>query len=146
MFMMPCRIVGSLLLASAAVGVLAGCQQLAFLTNTGDPATWQLSDPNAVSSSSEQLHIEVTRLDCSGGETGEVLEPQVTYEAEQIIIRVDVVPISGLQTCPGNNAVPVTVQLTEPIGSRSLIDGGCALEGVGTTAECLDSAVRYEGE
>ncbi|WP_424467028.1 hypothetical protein [Pseudoclavibacter helvolus] len=140
------RVVAAVFVASAALVSMAACQQLSQLTNSGDPATWRLVEPSTVSASSDELHIEVTRLGCSGGETGEVLEPQVTYEAEHIVIRVDVVPVYGLQTCPGNDAVPVVVQLTEPIGSRSLIDGGCALEGVGTTVECVDSALRFEGE
>lgn len=140
------RSVLPVLLAVAAALSLSGCQQISALTNTGDPATWRLVDPSTVSSSSDQVDIEVTRLGCAGGETGEVLDPQVTYETERIIIRVDVVPIYGIQTCPSNHAVPITVQLTEPVGSRSIIDGGCVHELAATTVECLDSAVRFAGE
>ncbi|WP_068480453.1 hypothetical protein [Pseudoclavibacter helvolus] len=126
---------------------LTSCQQFARLTNSGEPATWHLIDPSAISPTSDQIDIEVTRLGCASGTTGEILEPKVTYEAEQIVIRVDVAPAgAGPQTCQGNDAVPVVVELTEPIGLRSLIDGGCALEGVGTTSECADTAVRFEGK
>lgn len=135
----------AVLLASAAFS-LAACQQMSAPASSGEPATWHLADPTAVTADSEQIDIEVTRLGCASGTTGEVLEPQVTYEAEQILIRVDVAPVGGgPQSCPGNDAVRISVALTEPLGSRALVDGGCALEGVGTTAECAETAIRFDG-
>lgn len=133
----------SLFLVAAAMLALAACQPFTS-ANTGDPATWRLTSPSAVSAGSSEIDIEVTRLGCASGVTGEVLAPQVTYEEEQIVIRVDVARVgSGAQNCQGNDAVPVTVDLSEPVGDRAIIDGGCALEGVGTTAECAETAVRF---
>lgn len=141
----PRTALSAVLFASAALS-LAGCQQMSGPASNGEPATWQLADPSAVTADSELIDIEVTRLGCASGTTGEVLEPQVTYEAEQILIRVDVAPVGdGPQSCPGNDAVRISVQLTEPLGARAIVDGGCALEGVGTTAECAETAVRFGG-
>jgi hypothetical protein len=67
------------------------------------------------------------RLGCYGGETGEVLPPRITYEQTRVVIEVDVEPllVGRAYTCQGNGAVPITVELIEPLGERDLVDGGC---------------------
>ncbi|NLG22665.1 MAG: hypothetical protein GX555_14685 [Actinomycetales bacterium] len=109
----------------------------------GEAATWQLQQPEFVNPHAQGLMVEVTRLGCSGGETGEVLEPQVAYDNDRIIIRTDVAPLTGdTYTCQGNDAVPVEIQLEQSIGGRDLVDAAC-LEGEAvTTADCTD-AVRW---
>lgn len=110
----------------------------------GDTATWELLEPAAVNPTSQWLQVGVTRLGCSGGETGEVLEPQVSYEDERIVIRTDVEKLpDGNYHCQGNDVVPVEVHLDQAIGGRDLVDAAC-LEGdaVGT-AGCAESAVRW---
>src|SRR5699024_9385038 len=77
-------------------------------------------------SGSTELTIGVKRVQCASGVTGEVLAPVVTYEEARIVISVDVEPLAdGAFTCQGNPTVPVQVRLTEPIGHRELVDGGC---------------------
>ncbi|MDF2508793.1 MAG: hypothetical protein K0Q52_2652 [Microbacterium sp.] len=107
---------------------------------TGAPATWQLIDESSVTPESTALEVQVTRLDCANGVTGELLSPAITYEAEQVTIRIDAEP-NGLEAanCQGNDAVPVTVTLSEPIGQRTLIDGACVSTEARTTAECVTS-------
>jgi hypothetical protein len=62
----------------------------------------------------------------------------VTYEADRVIIRIDAEPLDlEAANCLGNNAVPVTVALSEPIGERALVDGGCAGADAADTAPCL---------
>lgn len=122
-------------LATIAV-LLVGCSA------GGDPATWELrSDDLTVDS--QVLEIAVSRVACSGGETGEVLEPQVTYDEDRIIVQVDVAPLgAGDYTCPGNDAVPVSVQLAEPLGDRELVDGAC-LDGDTTRTSMCETATRW---
>jgi len=124
---------------------LAGCAQLGGGTgsNGGDAATWTVVDPAAVTEDTTELEIGVTRLGCSSGVTGEVLEPVVTYEPDQIVITVDVARFTaGAADCQGNDVVVVTVELDEPIGQRPLVDGAC-LKGEAADTSFCESATRW---
>lgn len=127
--------VALLVLAACGTGTDVGTE------TDDDPATWELRQD--VTESNRSLDIGVTRLGCAGGVTGEVLQPRVTYEAERIIIEIDVAPIGdGAQDCQGNDVVPVTVTLDEPVGERSLVDGACLGGEAATTSSCA-SEVRW---
>lgn len=105
--------------------------------STGAPATWQLVDPGGVTSDSTTLEVEVTRLDCANGVTGDLLAPVVTYEEDRVTIRIDAAPNAlAAANCQGNDAVPVSVPLSEPLGRRTLIDGACISTDAKGTAEC----------
>ncbi|HQA77387.1 MAG TPA: hypothetical protein PLL50_03410 [Propionicimonas sp.] len=110
----------------------------------GVTATWRLADPAEVSADSVSLSLLVTRLECSGGKTGELMEPVVSVSAEDIVIRVDAVPNpAGTYTCPGNDEVAVAVTLTEPVGVRPLVDAACLAGDAVRTSYCADGAVRW---
>lgn len=111
----------------------------------GDTATWVLRDPDRVTSASTEITIGVTRLDCSGGVTGEVLEPVVEYTGSRVIIRAVVAAIDRTlpQRCQGNDEVPVVVKLSEPIGDRPLVDAACLAGEAVTTSFCADGPVRW---
>lgn len=111
---------------------------------TGDTATWQVAAADTVDVETTALTLEVTRLGCSGGVTGDLLAPWIVYEDDRIVIQVDAAPLGDdAYDCQGNDAVPVEVELEEPIGDRELVDGAC-LEGEATaTAACADGAVRW---
>lgn len=110
----------------------------------GDPATWTLVDPSAVDARSTEVRIAVTRISCSGGETGDLLAPTVIYEDDRVVIHAIAAPLpEGAYTCLGNDAVDVTVELDEPLGERDLIDGVC-LEGAAvSTVFCAEGPVRH---
>lgn len=112
--------------------------------SAGDAATWELLDAQDVTADSESLDIGVTRLGCASSVTGEVLAPQVSYESEQIIIQLDVEPFTeDAADCPGNDVVPVTVDLEESVGERELVDGACSEgEEAAGTHPCQDE-VRW---
>ena len=142
-----------LLGAIVAALLLAGCQQTGpgneigadepDAVLTGETATWQLGDSVNLGSDSTSIEVEVTRLGCASGVTGETLAPIVTYSSEQIAIRIDVEPFDGDGAeCPGNDAVPVVVQLDQPLGQRTLIDGGCLRSDAANTATC-ESDLRW---
>ncbi|XBH21784.1 hypothetical protein V5R04_00730 [Jonesiaceae bacterium BS-20] len=138
-----------LALTTAAVLVLAACGSDSSATSAPAPGaegTWELMDPGQVTPDSTSIDIGVTRIACASGMTGEIEQPIVSYEPDQIIIRSDVVPHEdpdAVFTCPGNDAVPVTVKLDEPIGDREMVDGIClAGEATGITP-CADS-VRWQ--
>lgn len=90
-------------------------------------ADWSL-DPSfpAPTSNGRNLHVLVVEISCSGGASpeGRILPPLVIYGSDSVLIAVAVRPLPGANDCVGNPAYPFTVRLAEPLGSRSLLDGG----------------------
>lgn len=111
----------------------------------GSPGSWVLADPAAVTAASTSLDLLVTRVECSGGVTGEVLPPVLAWADDQLLIRTDVAPLPPGQprTCPGNDAVAVTVDLGRPLGERALLDVYCARPPGLRFAMCAEGAVRW---
>jgi hypothetical protein len=110
----------------------------------GSTGVWELLDAAKVGPDSTALRLGVTRLECAGGETGTVLEPDVQFERGRIVIRTDVEPLTGgAYECQGNNTVPVDVELSEPVGNRDLVDAACLGGEAVTTAFCADGPVRW---
>src|SRR5262245_20858338 len=72
------------------------------------------------------LHILVWEIGCSGGSptTGRMSAPFVAMDSSSVTITIGVRPLSGAQTCPGPRGTPALVNLPEPIGARTLLDGG----------------------
>jgi len=111
---------------------------------TGATATWTVADDVPPTEDAESFTAMVERLGCSGGETGEVLEPNVVTDKEQIVVTMSVEPLpSGDYTCPGNKAEPYVVELDGAIGERQLVDGACLTEEAASTSKCSDGAVRW---
>lgn len=111
---------------------------------TGDTATWTASDDDPPAADAESFTAMVERLGCSGGETGEVLEPTVVADEEQVVVTMSVEPLpSGDYTCPGNEVEPHVVDLGEPIGQRQLVDGACLSGDAVSTSKCSDGPVRW---
>lgn len=120
------------------VAGLAACS-----SSRGDTATWTVRDPAAISEASTALEVEVVRLGCASGVTGEVLPADVTYHRYEIVIRIDVAPLGQAGgDCQENDAVPVTLELTEPVGNRKLVDAAC-LEGEAVDTSFCESDVRW---
>jgi hypothetical protein len=105
----------------------------------GDPAVWVVDPQDPPTEGSDEFTALVSRMACSGGETGDVLPPTVEIEETRIVISFTVAPIGeGNWTCQGNPPVPYVVHLEEPVGERELIDAGCQAGGAGvSTAFCV---------
>lgn len=71
------------------------------------------------------LRVLATDLSCASGRpTGDRLHPpSVTADADNVIIAFTAEPLGGNQTCPGGPPTPYEVQLREPVGDRTLLDG-----------------------
>lgn len=109
-------------------------------------ATWEVSTPETLDADIERLEIDVSRLGCANGETGDVTEVDVVAGEDQIAIRASVEPVYGsAYDCLGNNAVPVTVDLGEPLGGRELTDGACEHERAAATRFC-ETSVRWPAD
>jgi hypothetical protein len=80
----------------------------------------------------------VRRLDCAGGETGEVLEPEVHEGGDRVTVTFSV---GGLAygPCVVNKAVPYAIELASPLADRVLVDGVCESDRFRSTAVCMSS-------
>jgi hypothetical protein len=107
-----------------------------------DPAVWVLKPGQGLTSASQSFTALVTRLDCNGGVTGEVLEPTVEIGDTEIVVAFTVEAALG-GDCPSNDQVPFVVDIGQPIGDRRLIDGACREAGeAASTSFCDGGGVR----
>lgn len=67
----------------------------------------------------------VREMECAGGRSaeGRILDPEVSLGGEEVVITFRVSPRGGDQDCPDNPATPSIVELGEPLGERTLLDG-----------------------
>ena len=74
------------------------------------------------------MHVRVSRLDCNDGRRvtpEEVHPPVITTTADQVAVWYVSDPVSpGMHTCPGPMGTPLVLDLGEPLGTRTLVDGG----------------------
>jgi hypothetical protein len=108
----------------------------------GDPAVWVTDPELPPSASASSFTALVTRLGCSSGETGRILRPGVVVTDTEIIVRFSAEALGdGYYECPSNDYVPYRVEIAEPIGERSIIDGECRSGGQAEgTAFCNEEA------
>jgi hypothetical protein len=93
----------------------------------GRPAIWTVDPSDPPSAESTRLTALVQRVDCSGGVTGVVRDPEIVEEPGRVVITFTVDPLpERIYTCPPNQAVRVEVALSAPLGDRLLVDGQCA--------------------
>lgn len=113
----------------------------------GEAAVWEVDPAEEIDESSTTFTALVSRLGCNGGVTGQVLDPVVESDATQVVVRFAVAPKEpGAANCQGNDLVPVEVDLGEPLGDRSLVDGECLPGGEAPgTAFCDPDGVRFDG-
>jgi hypothetical protein len=113
--------------------------------NPGDPAVWYTDPQQDLRPESTTVTALVSRMACNNGVTGEVLAPKIDMGPSEIVITFQVAPKQpGEATCPSNAGVPYEVDLGEPIGQRTLVDGEClGDDGAKTTAFCQPNATRF---
>jgi hypothetical protein len=108
-------------------GSIGQCEPRAVLPADFGPANWAL-DPAfpAPGPTTTELHVLVWELACSSGTptTGRMSDPIIEYGSSSVTITIGVRPLSGPQTCPGIPGTPDLVRLREPLGTRTLLDGG----------------------
>lgn len=115
----------------------------------GDTATWTIDNQTPPSSLSTSFTAMVTRLGCSGGLTGHVLDPVIDAGRDEVVVTFSVAPLDPAldYTCPSNDVVAMSVTLDEPLGGRRLVDGACLGDSDAVqTAACETGAVRWESD
>jgi hypothetical protein len=73
---------------------------------------------------------------CASGQSpqGRIADPVIEYRADAVVVTFTVAPLPGNQDCQGNPEFPVEITLSEPLGSRTLLDGGSTPPRDATTA------------
>jgi len=86
--------------------------------------SWTLAE--ATNAKDTTLSLLVHEGACSSGRSaeGRIQEPEVDYQPDSVTITIKVDYIGGNNTCPGGPPTPFTLKLSEPLGTRALLDGG----------------------
>ncbi len=73
---------------------------------------------------SRQIAVLGTERECANGRRadGRIRVADLEATSTEVRVVIGVQPLSGLRTCQGNLATPVTVELDEPLGDRVLVD------------------------
>jgi hypothetical protein len=95
-----------------------------------------------VTSRSTAFIATVSRFGC--GQQGTPLQPTIDVTATTVVITFRMSPaVTGNVTCPATAGVPYHVDLGQPLGNRSLVDGECrADDGAQSTGDCAKDGVR----
>jgi hypothetical protein len=91
-------------------------------------AYWVLDPEIDPASSGTELHVLINERECASGEppVGREIVPVVLEEADSVTIAVLVERVSGAAECPSNPWHPITIELSEPVGDRTLFDASVA--------------------
>lgn len=97
---------------------------------TTEPATWFLPagyvpDPGATS---VQVLVEAQGCTSGKGAADRMAPPQVEVTTTQVRIAVATYIVKGPQNCPGHPMAPLTVELGQPLGDRTLVDVNGAID------------------
>ncbi len=86
---------------------------------------WLDPDAAAPGPDTTTLHGMIVERACANGKppTGRVRPPIVAYDEHAVTITVTVSQIPGGADCPGNPSVPITIELSQPLGQRTILDG-----------------------
>ena len=100
------------------------CTPVVKLTAEVGAATWQSADE--IDASTTTFEARVTEVACSGGQDpeGRIVEPRITLDEDSITITFGETPLDGPSDCQSNRDAPYQVVLPEPVGDRTLRDGG----------------------
>ena len=95
------------------------------LSTAGRAATkWEYQPGFQPTASSLELRVLVSWVGCASGATPADPQPAVTYSPEHVSLTVWAIPPAGSAfNCQGTPGVPLTIPLTEPLGSRDVVPG-----------------------
>ena len=127
--MHPTRLPGGLTLIGALL--LAGCSLLidppAAVPADASPAVWHL-DPDAPPPGPQATSFVamVTERGCASGRDIRdlLLPPVIQYGNDAVTVALYLEPLpAGAQDCQGTLPTRFTIELSEPLGDRQLVDG-----------------------
>jgi hypothetical protein len=109
------------------VGNIGDCHLRVVLSAEYGPASWALNPAYlAPDAGTTTLEILVWEVACSGAAPtiGRMSAPVIDYATSTVTITLGVRPLQGPQTCPLGPGTPASVRLSQPLGNRTLLDGG----------------------
>jgi hypothetical protein len=89
-------------------------------------APWEPAPDADLTPAATSIEVLVNERACASGTSaeGRIAPPTVEYGPDTVTITLAVIPVTGGADCPGNPDTPFTVELDEPLGDRTLLDGG----------------------
>lgn len=106
-----------------------------------DAATWVVDPDDPPTSEDQVISVLVTRVRCTDGAAGPLLEPELSAFEEGVTIMFTSAP--GTDDCPADEPVRREVDLGAPLGDRFLTDGICGGQEEGLIPACDDGTVRW---
>lgn len=90
-----------------------------------EPAPFEPVDGTDLPPESTRIEVLVNERGCAGGRSadGRIPTPRVDADEERVVVTVRVVPLPGPQDCGEAPDTPFTIELDEPLGDRTLLDG-----------------------
>jgi hypothetical protein len=84
-----------------------------------------LPSGQAINRDRSEVEILVVEQECTGGrDAAGRVEVIIEASPDQVRLVAAVQPLDGAQPCPDNPPTPVTVNLGEPLGDRTVVDAG----------------------
>ena len=86
-----------------------------------EPARWWVAPGATLGPTSREVPIVVNEVECASGRSAEGrIVVEIVYGSDSIDIDVGVRPRGGDQECPSNPDTSFTVELSEPLGDRTI--------------------------
>ncbi len=108
------------------VGGYGACQLQPALPQGVWPADFWL-DPDAPPPAADATTLQglIRERACASGErpVGRVRPPVVVFDDDSVVVIVTVSEKPGGADCPGNPSMPIVIELGQPLGDRSVLDG-----------------------
>ncbi len=84
-------------------------------------AEWVVDPDAKLGPTATSIPIVVNEMECASGRsaTGRI-EVEIAYGPDEVGIEVGVRPLGGDQNCPSNPNTPYIIELSEPLGDRSI--------------------------
>lgn len=101
-----------------------GCRPEPVLPDGLRAGEWWLAE--APGPDDRVLSALVGERSCASGRSprGRIAPPSIAYGETAVTITIGIRPLEGMQTCPGIPPIPFEIELREPVGDRTLLDGG----------------------
>ena len=87
-------------------------------------ASWRVDGP--VAPGATEVPLLVTEQACASGQSaeGRITRPDVDVSEDAVTVTIRVRQRSDSEDCPSNPETPYLLRLDEPLGGRTLLDGG----------------------
>ena len=110
----------------AGVGLGRSCEPVVVLPEGLNRVAVRLDPELLPNPDSTTFDLLVTEAACaSGREMGDaLLGPQVVENDTSVLVAFAAIPVSArIVTCQGNLSAPVSIELSQPLGQRTIYDG-----------------------